>query len=381
MTTSEPIQHRGAGNQQLSLNLGLGLENYVAADAIQSNPSNPGDFGQANSSISGLSGSESKLSFAKRLRWGIPMRKPDAAPQSDVQLEQLHHMQQAMERNQQQLQDELAQVQALNRQQTKRIHHLEQALDQALGYLEDLRRRVQDQKRLEEQLAITEEYANVQQQAISRLKQQLTEQANGVHPPAHDDGYFAASSPSSSYAATRIDSYSLSSEFAGDLAKVIAAAQAHIEALNTEIEERTTYQARLQHACQEVTTERDQLLNRMTTLEQQNAELQEQILKQMKQISDYETGLRHWKDRYAALQHQVDQYQRLLHHADDSCGSPEATEAETSTASEFSSQHLDSGPATPNQSEPPQPHSASSQSSESPHLPEFLRRLRGTNRS
>ncbi|WNZ21513.1 hypothetical protein HJG54_00625 [Leptolyngbya sp. NK1-12] len=76
--------------------------------------------------------------------------------------------------------DELAQAQALDRERCTRIRHLEQALDQALICLEELRSQVQHQQLLETQLANTEDYASVQQQAIVRLKLQIVEQQQAL---------------------------------------------------------------------------------------------------------------------------------------------------------------------------------------------------------
>lgn len=311
MATTDPIPEYGADDeQQLSLN--LGIESYVSSDAM---PPNKGKLGtNASLDLANLSNLDSKPNLTKRLRWGIPLRSGELTPQT--QIERLQELQLALESRQQQMQDELRQAYAQNQQQSKRIHQLEQALDQALSYVDDLRQQVQDQQRLEEQLAMTEEYANVQQQAIIRLKQRLAEQAAeraaATQPTPTEAEPFVPAASTKQNAIARLDSYSLSSEFAGDLAKVIAAAQAHIESLSTEIEERTTFQARLQHTCQEIMTERDQLCNRMATIEQQNAELQEQILKQMKQISDYETGLRHWQERYMSTQQQFGQLKQVL---------------------------------------------------------------------
>lgn len=61
-----------------------------------------------------------------------------------------------------------------------RIFHLEQALDQALASLNELRLQVRDQHVLETQLVATEEFSHVQQQAIGRLKQQLTQQQRSL---------------------------------------------------------------------------------------------------------------------------------------------------------------------------------------------------------
>jgi chromosome segregation ATPase len=76
--------------------------------------------------------------------------------------------------------EELAQAQALDQEKVSRIFHLEQALDQALAYLEELRLTLQDQAILEGQLAATEDYASVQQQAIARLKLQMGEQQQAL---------------------------------------------------------------------------------------------------------------------------------------------------------------------------------------------------------
>jgi len=57
----------------------------------------------------------------------------------------------------------------------QRVCLLQQALDQALASLEDLAAQVQDKHWVETQLASTEKYANVQQQAITHLKQQLAQ--------------------------------------------------------------------------------------------------------------------------------------------------------------------------------------------------------------
>lgn len=58
----------------------------------------------------------------------------------------------------------------------KRIGQLERALEQSLEYLYQLRQQLRDQQLLETQLASAEEIANVQQQAITELKQQLAQQ-------------------------------------------------------------------------------------------------------------------------------------------------------------------------------------------------------------
>lgn len=76
--------------------------------------------------------------------------------------------------------EELTKAHKRSREQQTRIYHLEQALDQAMACIEELRSQVQNQQLLETQLADTEEYASVQQQAITRIKLQLVEQQQAL---------------------------------------------------------------------------------------------------------------------------------------------------------------------------------------------------------
>ncbi|MGD1941672.1 MAG: hypothetical protein ACFB0G_10195 [Leptolyngbyaceae cyanobacterium] len=71
----------------------------------------------------------------------------------------------------------------------QRVCLLQQALDQALNSLNELRTQVQDKHWVESQLASTEKYANVQQQAIAHLKQELAQFANVQHDLLNVIGY------------------------------------------------------------------------------------------------------------------------------------------------------------------------------------------------
>lgn len=75
---------------------------------------------------------------------------------------------------------ELGQLRSQERERIARIHHLEQALDQALSCMDELRLQMQDQGLLETQLAATEKFASVQQQAIARLKARLKQQQQTI---------------------------------------------------------------------------------------------------------------------------------------------------------------------------------------------------------
>ncbi len=84
---------------------------------------------------------------------------------------------------------ELSELRSQVRGQIERIHHLEQALDQSLAFQEELRSQLAHQQFLETQLASTEEIANIQQQAITQLKQQLAQQRQllAAHPKETQD--------------------------------------------------------------------------------------------------------------------------------------------------------------------------------------------------
>ncbi|MBD1910587.1 MULTISPECIES: hypothetical protein [unclassified Leptolyngbya] len=73
----------------------------------------------------------------------------------------------------------LREVQLARRQQrdrTTRIQELEQALDQALASISEMRLKLEEQTFLEAQLAATEKFACVQQQAIARLRLRVQQQ-------------------------------------------------------------------------------------------------------------------------------------------------------------------------------------------------------------
>lgn len=319
--------------------------------------------------------------------------------------------------------DELAHLQKLDRERCTRIHHLEKALDQALACLEELRSQVHDQQFLETQLANTEEYASVQQQAIARLKLQLAEQqaaldAQILETQQRDQAIqeLLATIETMTQAQQReverlrsrlaqdqlevqthrsllgkqlhdlqavlesrqqrvaelesetLAARSLSSRLQGQLElaqqqikdlsarlsqhrtqrthQPITQAVAHPTAskpdsnpasgsqpsshpawLKTpqqadELEKRLglqlAQQARWQQQQHDLETDRDRLQARVTDMEHQIAEMQEQILRQAQQETEYETAVQYWKDRYGNSQQQISHLkelaEQLLHH-------------------------------------------------------------------
>ncbi|MBV8886318.1 MAG: hypothetical protein JO235_20320 [Chroococcidiopsidaceae cyanobacterium CP_BM_RX_35] len=148
--------------------------------------------------------------------------------------------------------------------QTERMNQLEQALEQSLASLNELRQKLTDQQLLETQLVATEKIANLQQQAINELQRQL-----------------------------------------GVLKQDLTAGQTKIEALETQLAGQHTAQAQLQHAYQEIEAECERGSSRLVQLEQETILLQEKLLQQAQQASEYETAVHYWKNLYKDSQHQL----------------------------------------------------------------------------
>jgi len=69
------------------------------------------------------------------------------------------------------------------------------------------------------------------------------------------------------------------------------------ESLEAEIIKHLSAQAMLQHSMQDMNSNRANSQGRFQDLEQQIAELQEQVLKQAGQAAEYEAAIQHWKDQ------------------------------------------------------------------------------------
>lgn len=169
--------------------------------------------------------------------------------------------------------------------ETERIFHLEQALDQALQYLDELRARVKHQTALEEQVALTEDYAYVQYQAIARLKADLEDHKEIIK---HRERSITALESDKNLAQTNLlslqqDQLSLRQE-----------------------------NAQWKNACQELQQECDRQHRKMLNLEEENAAMQEQILQQARQANEHETAVQYWKDQFNTLQQYVSQIKQAI---------------------------------------------------------------------
>ncbi len=228
--------------------------------------------------------------------------------------------------------------------QQRRICDLEQALDQSIASLAELRSQVVDQHFLERQLALTEEIANVQQQAIHQLKLQFAQQKAELEikiqqAQRRERDYQALLDAAEARQQAELDvlkarlgsdqgevqpfaieqqlqvlqsdlqlrrqqSQELEAQKQEAQARMIEL-DAQVEALESRIARHMTTQALLQQVCQELEVDREQSQSRITELETQAAEMQEQILSQAQQASEYETAVQHWKTRFQALHEQA----------------------------------------------------------------------------
>jgi DNA repair exonuclease SbcCD ATPase subunit len=209
---------------------------------------------------------------------------------------------------------------ALIQHQTERIAQLEQALDQTLLQVEEARSQLVRQEWIEEQLAATEEFANVQQQAIHHLKGRL---GGDDEPPEMVEAEILPpiATPSERlevrYVQAQQQIQALSQKLREESIQPPEMAlmteeeveeawwQSQLLSLETEISKHLQTQAFLQQACAELEQERDHNQVRILELEHQTTEMQEQILRQAQQTSEYETAIQHWKDRFYQSQNQM----------------------------------------------------------------------------
>lgn len=81
------------------------------------------------------------------------------------------------------------------------------------------------------------------------------------------------------------------------LLQIIKTQQQKLTELNAELSEQFRHQTRLKYRCQELAAERDYYQQQLTTLQQENEVLQEQILRQASQANEYEAEIHYWKQR------------------------------------------------------------------------------------
>ncbi len=224
-----------------------------------------------------------------------------------------------------QLLDDLTQSMELIQHQADRIAQLERALDQTLIQVQDVRSQLVRQEWIEEQLAATEEFANVQQQAILHLKGRIAGRSDELEVPDLKQKTPGKPEPVATpsarlevrYVQAQQQIQALSQKLREDsiqsavLPEMTDAEREEawwreqLTGLEAELAKHLQTQAFLQQACSEMEQDREQNQRRILELENQFAEMQEQILRQAQQASEYETAIQHWKDRFYQLQNQM----------------------------------------------------------------------------
>ncbi|NJR64290.1 MAG: hypothetical protein HC772_01490 [Leptolyngbyaceae cyanobacterium CRU_2_3] len=207
----------------------------------------------------------------------------------------------------QSLLDELTQAQALDQERVVRIFHLEQALDQALSYLEEMRLQLRDQAILEGQLAATEEYASVQQQAIARFKLQITEQEAALDAQILE---------------TQQRDQAIQ-ELLATIESMTQAQQQEIERLRLKLshdqQEAQTHRSRIGKQFQDFQVALESRQNRVAELEAETlaartltTSLQGQLETSQQQIRELSTSLRQYRASLAQLEAQIEQTHTVL---------------------------------------------------------------------
>jgi len=224
-----------------------------------------------------------------------------------------------------QLLEDLTASMELIQHQADRIAQLERALDQTLVQVHDVRSQLVRQEWIEEQLAATEEFANVQQQAILHLKGRIDDRTssveNVVENPIVKNQADISATPSARlevrYVQAQQQIQALSQKLREDsiqsatLPEMTDAEREEawwreqLVTLEVELAKHLQTQAFLQQACTEMEHDRDLDQRRILELGNQSAEMQEQILRQAQQSSEYEAAIQHWKDRFYQLQNQM----------------------------------------------------------------------------
>ncbi len=230
-----------------------------------------------------------------------------------------------------QLLEDLTASMELIQHQADRIAQLERALDQTLVQVHDVRSQLVRQEWIEEQLAATEEFANVQQQAILHLKGRIDDRTsesigsssvkNSAETTVAPNQGDMRATPSARlevrYVQAQQQIQALSQKLREDSiqsATLTEMTEAEREeawwreqlvTLEVELSKHLQTQAFLQQACTEMEYDRSLDQRRILELGNQTAEMQEQILRQAQQSNEYEAAIQHWKDRFYQLQNQM----------------------------------------------------------------------------
>lgn len=219
----------------------------------------------------------------------------------------------SVQRQQHELEQLGAQLSDRSESQQRQIEALQVALAQQSGSELEVAR---------SQITSLETQLGDAQKQIMRLYRELSDRHTAINElEARLEGDFAPETSSSSYPQGTASSYPLG--IAPPPASEVSLPP-RIEELEAQIAKQMANQALLQQACQELEADRELSQARIADLEQQSAEMQEQILSQAQQASEYEAAVQHWKDRFYNAQEKVTRLKEVLDQIPDL--PPEVTE-------------------------------------------------------
>ncbi|KAM3114557.1 hypothetical protein [Phormidesmis sp. 146-33] len=202
----------------------------------------------------------------------------------------------AAEASLQSQQCELEQLRALSDRskiQQRQIEALQSSLEQQSG---------SELEAARSQIASLEAQLGDAQKQIMRLYRELSDRHTAINElEARLEGDFAPETIASSYA-QGMDSPPVSE----------VSLPPRVEELEAQIAKQMANQVLLQQACQELEADRELSQTRIAELERQSAEMQEQILSQAQQASEYEAAVQHWKDRFYNAQEKVTRLKDVL---------------------------------------------------------------------
>jgi chromosome segregation ATPase len=96
------------------------------------------------------------------------------------------------------------------------------------------------------------------------------------------------------------------------LKRDLAIAETTVARLDDERTKGLKEQVEWQKRCRELETECDRHQTVLADLDQHNAEMQEEIFQQTRQVGEYEAAIQFWKERYLSSQRQLNQLKQLL---------------------------------------------------------------------
>ncbi|WP_404789901.1 hypothetical protein [Altericista sp. CCNU0014] len=128
-------------------------------------------------------------------------------------------------------------------------------------------------------------------------------------------------------------------QFIQGISSTLLKAQRQITELQNELSNQSILQAQLQHTAHELEQDGKVAQTRSEQLEQQVNDLQEQVLRQAQQASEYETAIQHWKTRSTEAEEWTAQVAQLweTHKVESPAGaiSPDLTQTLTGLSSWF----------------------------------------------